>query len=104
MARDFIPFASLIRNKNLIDHKPYCMIVTEEQKKEAHAFYREALDLLEESGAQFMLGGAFAMFHYSGIFGILKKFYESPSSFSFIVDNYFCHRWFFSYKDNNLWL
>jgi len=68
VARDFIPFASLIRNKNLIDHKPYCMIVTEEQKKEAHAFYREALDLLEESGAQFMLGGAFAMFHYSGIY------------------------------------
>jgi hypothetical protein len=44
------------------------MIVTEEQKKEAHAFYREALELLEESGAKFMLGGAFAMFHYSGIY------------------------------------
>jgi hypothetical protein len=44
------------------------MIVTEEQKREAHAFYREALELLEESGAKFMLGGAFAMFHYTGIY------------------------------------
>ncbi len=44
------------------------MIVTEEQKKEAHAFYREALDLLIESGVPFMLGGAFAMFHHTGIF------------------------------------
>ena len=44
------------------------MIETEEQRKEAHAFYKEALELLEESGAQFMLGGAFAMFHYTGIY------------------------------------
>lgn len=44
------------------------MIVTEEQKKEAHAFYREALELLQESGAPFMLGGAFAMFNYTGIY------------------------------------
>lgn len=44
------------------------MIVTEEQKKEAQAFYREALDLLIESGVPFMLGGAFAMFHHTGIF------------------------------------
>jgi hypothetical protein len=44
------------------------MIVTEEQKREAQAFYQEALDLLAESGANFMLGGAFAMFHYTGIY------------------------------------
>jgi hypothetical protein len=44
------------------------MVVTEEQKKEAHAFYKEALDLLNESGARFMMGGAFAMFHYTGIY------------------------------------
>jgi len=44
------------------------MIVTEEQKKEAHAFYKEALELLHESGAPFMLGGAFAMFSYTGIY------------------------------------
>jgi hypothetical protein len=44
------------------------MIVTEEQRKEAQAFYREALELLKESGANYMLGGAFAMFHYTGIY------------------------------------
>lgn len=44
------------------------MIVTEEQRKEAHAFYKEALDLLNESGVPFMLGGAFAMFNYTGIY------------------------------------
>src|SRR6476620_10250924 len=44
------------------------MIVTEEQRKEAHAFYKEALDLLHESGVPFMLGGAFAMFHYTGLY------------------------------------
>lgn len=44
------------------------MIVTDQQKEEAHAFYREALELLTESGANYMLGGAFAMFHYTGIY------------------------------------
>ncbi len=43
-------------------------ITTEEEKEKAHAFYREALELLHESGADFMLGGAFAMFHYTGIY------------------------------------
>ncbi|RYD56653.1 MAG: hypothetical protein EOP56_11420 [Sphingobacteriales bacterium] len=44
------------------------MIVTEEQKKEAYAFYQEALELLNQSGVNYMLGGAFAMFHYTGIY------------------------------------
>jgi hypothetical protein len=44
------------------------MIVTEEQRKEAHAFYKEALDILNETGIPYMLGGAFAMFHYTGIY------------------------------------
>ena len=44
------------------------MIETEEQRKEAHAFYKEALEILNESGARYMLGGAFAMFHYTGIY------------------------------------
>ncbi|WP_291910565.1 nucleotidyltransferase [Chitinophaga sp. CB10] len=34
----------------------------------AHSFYKEALTHLQESGASFMLGGAFAMFHYTGIY------------------------------------
>ena len=33
------------------------MVVTEEQRKEAHAFYKEALDILNECGAPYMLGG-----------------------------------------------
>lgn len=44
------------------------MIVTEEQKKEAHSFYKEALEGLNESGAPYMLGGAFALFHHTGIY------------------------------------
>ncbi len=44
------------------------MIVTEEQKKEASAFYQRAIDLLDESGAEYMLGGGFAMSHYTGIY------------------------------------
>lgn len=44
------------------------MILTEDQRKEAHAFYKEALDLLNGCGVRYMLGGAFAMFHYTGIY------------------------------------
>jgi hypothetical protein len=44
------------------------MIITEEQKKESQAFYKEALELLHETGTNFMLGGAFAMFEYTGIY------------------------------------
>jgi hypothetical protein len=43
-------------------------MLTEEQVIEANTFYREALDLLNNSGASYMLGGAFAFFHYTGIF------------------------------------
>ncbi|PRD57428.1 nucleotidyltransferase [Sphingobacterium gobiense] len=44
------------------------MITTEKQKQASEAFYRDALQLLLDSECQFMLGGAFAMFHYTGIF------------------------------------
>jgi len=44
------------------------MVSTEEQKEQAHAFYREALGMLTDCGAEFMLGGAFATFHYTGIY------------------------------------
>jgi predicted nucleotidyltransferase len=43
------------------------MIATEQQQ-EARVFYREALELLNECGAEFLLGGAFATFHYTGIY------------------------------------
>lgn len=41
---------------------------TVEQDREAHSFYKEALEMLNDSGATYMLGGAFAFFHYTGIF------------------------------------
>lgn len=43
-------------------------MLTEEQVIEAHSFYREALEHLNNSGANYMLGGAFAFFHHTGIF------------------------------------
>ncbi|HEX2976903.1 MAG TPA: nucleotidyltransferase [Bacteroidales bacterium] len=43
-------------------------MLTEEQVVEAHAFYSEALAMLNETKANYMLGGAFAFFHYTGIF------------------------------------
>jgi hypothetical protein len=36
--------------------------------QESRHFYKKALQLLKESGADFMLGGAFAVFHYTGIY------------------------------------
>ncbi len=44
------------------------MIVTEETKSEAMAFYQEALGHLRDSQADFLLGGGFAAFHYTGVF------------------------------------
>ncbi|HEY0054607.1 MAG TPA: nucleotidyltransferase [Pedobacter sp.] len=63
------------------------MIVTEEQKREAHAFYKEALGLLEECGTNFMLGGAFAMFNYTGIYRDTKDLdvFCKPSEYSKIM-------------------
>jgi hypothetical protein len=43
------------------------MIATAEQKKEAHGFYREAMEILHTGQHRFMLGGGFAMAHYTGI-------------------------------------
>jgi len=39
-----------------------------EQQTQAFTFYKEALELLNESGIDFLLGGAFATFHYTGIY------------------------------------
>jgi hypothetical protein len=41
--------------------------MTDEQKVEANGFYKEALELLNDSGVEYMLGGAFALFQYTGI-------------------------------------
>jgi hypothetical protein len=66
---------------------------TEEQEKEAHSFYKEALELLNGSGANYMLGGAFALFHYTGIYRDTKdldvfcKSSEYPKILRFFADN-----------------
>ncbi|MFD2594948.1 nucleotidyltransferase domain-containing protein [Sphingobacterium griseoflavum] len=39
-----------------------------EEELASQAFFKEALTLLHESRLPYMLGGAFAMFHYTGIF------------------------------------
>lgn len=41
---------------------------TDQKRTESQAFYKEALQLLNQSGIDYMLGGAFAMFHYTGIY------------------------------------
>lgn len=69
------------------------MIETEEQKEISNAFFREALSLLHSSGANFMLGGAFAMFNYTGIFRTTKdldifcKSTEFPQILKHFADN-----------------
>jgi hypothetical protein len=44
------------------------MTLSTKQREEAHAFYCKALSLLNDSGTPYMLGGAFALFHYTGIY------------------------------------
>jgi len=69
------------------------MISTIEQRKEAHAFYKEALELLNQSGAEYMLGGAFAMFHYTCIYRDTKdldvfcKYSEFPKILTYFADH-----------------
>jgi len=43
------------------------MQLTEEQRASANEFYKEVLELLTESGVEFLLGGGFAMSYYTGI-------------------------------------
>ncbi len=44
------------------------MIITEEQIKESTAFFKEALEIFAESKINYLIGGAFAVFQYSGIY------------------------------------
>jgi hypothetical protein len=43
------------------------MSITENQKLETTAFYTEVLKILHENHLNFMLGGGFAMYHYTGV-------------------------------------
>ena len=73
-------FAAIYLIKNL-------MITTEEEKKEAQEFYREALQLLKECGVDFMLGGAFSLFAHTGIYRDTKDLdiFCKPSDYSKIL-------------------
>lgn len=66
------------------------MIVTEEQKLEAYAFYKEALEQLYESGADFMLGGGFATFHYTDTYRDTKDLdvFCKPSEYPKILKHF----------------
>lgn len=44
------------------------MTLSDKQREEARAFYCEALSMLNNSGTPYMLGGAFALFNYTGIY------------------------------------
>ncbi|WP_247237312.1 nucleotidyltransferase [Telluribacter sp. SYSU D00476] len=66
------------------------MIVTEEQREQSQAFYREALTMLNECGTRYMLGGAFAMFHYTGIYRDTKDLdiFCKPSEYPKILKHF----------------
>jgi hypothetical protein len=66
------------------------MIVTEEQKVEAFAFYNEALMLLQECGTDYLLGGGFATFHYTGMFRDTKDLdiFCRPSDYTRILKHF----------------
>jgi predicted nucleotidyltransferase len=61
--------------------------VTEGEKKEANDFYREALELLNESGIHFMMGGGVALHSYTGITRDMKDLdiFCKPSEYSKIL-------------------
>ncbi len=71
------------------------MVHTEKQKKESEVIYKEAIQLLKESGVPFMLGGAFSMFHYTGIYRDTKdldvfcKSVDYPRILKFFADKGF---------------
>lgn len=81
------------------------MMTIEEQKKEAKEFYGEALKLLKESGANFMLGGAFAMFQYTGIYRDTKDLdiFCKPSDYPTIL-KYFASKGYRTELSDVRWL
>lgn len=81
------------------------MIVTEEQKLQARAFYEEALEGLQESGVNFMMGGGFALFQYTGIERDMKDLdvFCKPSEYPKIM-KYFASKGFQTELTDVRWL
>ncbi len=48
------------------------MIHLDNPPEDCLAFFQDTLRLLQDSGAQFMVGGGLAMFHYTGIIRPIK--------------------------------
>lgn len=67
--------------------------MTDEQTREAHSFYREALSILVESGEDFLLGGGFALFHYTGLFRDTKDLdiFCTPTQYTGIMKLFAAH-------------
>lgn len=61
-------FKTILQMKLLTNPNSTKMIVTEDQRMESKAFFKEALGILAESRANYLIGGAFAVFQYTGIF------------------------------------
>jgi len=70
-------------------------MLTINDDKEAHAFYSEALNCLKTSEIPFMLGGAFCIFHHTGVFRDTKdldvycKSVDCPRILKFFADKGF---------------
>jgi len=71
------------------------MIITDEQIKESTAFFKEALEILAQSKISYLIGGAFAVFQYSGIYRNTKdldvfcKYSDFPKILKFFKDKGF---------------
>lgn len=71
------------------------MIITEEQKRDSQAFFKEALEILTAINASFLIGGAFAVFQHSGIYRNTKdldvfcRYSEFPKILKSFKDNGF---------------
>lgn len=71
------------------------MISSEEEKSNTTAFYTEVLKILQQHGLNFMLGGGFAMYHYTGIerdtkdLDIFCKASEYPKMLKLLADKGF---------------
>lgn len=63
---------------------------TEEETDTARSFYREAVELLNASGSDFMIGGGFAMKHYTGIYRDTKDLdiFCKPSEYPKIMKHF----------------
>lgn len=73
--------------------------------EESAAFYSEALHLLHESGVPFMLGGAFAIFHYTGLYRDTKDLdiFLKPADYPKVL-KFFAERGYKTVQHDVRWL